>query len=380
MVEDWLLALDQGHEICVVFFDVSKAFDTVPHLDLLQKLSELGLDPYLIRWIRSYLCERSQFVCIDGINSHTLPVASGVPQGSVLGPLLFILYINDIVHTISEDSDLNMFADDIALYRIIRTTTDYMLLQEDVHSVSSCIKSKHLQFNAKKCKVMLITRKKAKSLPFPPILLDGAELQRVHSYRYLGVTLTSNLSWSPHISNCCNKTRRLIGLLYRRFHLHSSSSTLIKLYCSFIRPHLEYASIVWNPGLKGEIDALESVQKFALRMCTRQWDLSYNELLTCTGLPSLRARRTQACLCHLFKIINSLTEFADAPVYHQVFVYNTRSSNKPALCLPPLRTRSYKDSFFPATISIWNSLPKEATQCATLASFENFISSMTLYS
>ena len=140
-----------------------------------------------------------------------------------------------------------MFADDIALYRIIRTTSDYLLLQRDVHSVLGCIKSKRLQFNAKKCKVMLITRN---SLPPPPII--GTELQRVHSYRYLGVTLTSNLSWTPHITECCNKTRRLIGLLYRRFHQHLSSSTLIKLYCSFIRPHLEYASIVWNPGLKRE--------------------------------------------------------------------------------------------------------------------------------
>ena len=99
--------------MCVVFFDVSKAFDTVPHLALLSKLSELGLDPYLLRWTRSYLSNRSQYVSVDGADSHVLPVASGVPQGSVLGPLLFILYINDVATAVSTESEVNMFADDI---------------------------------------------------------------------------------------------------------------------------------------------------------------------------------------------------------------------------------------------------------------------------
>ena len=178
----------------MVFFDASKAFDTVPHLALLHKLSELGLDPYLLRWIRSYLSGRYQFVSIDGFKSHTLPVVSGVPQGSVLGPLLFISYINDVATTILPNSEVNMFADDIALYRIIRSVSDYTNLQNDINSISSCIKHKHLQFNASKCRLMFITKKKANSLPPPPLILDGTVLSQVSSYKYLGVTFTSNLS------------------------------------------------------------------------------------------------------------------------------------------------------------------------------------------
>ena len=161
VIDDWLYALDQGYEVCAVFFDVSKAFDSVPHLALLSKLSELGLDPYLLWWIRSYLSNRSQCVSIDGVDSHVLPVASGVPQGSVLGPLLFILYINDVATALSTESEMNMFADDVALYiyRVIKSSIDYSHLQNDINSISDCVKSKYLQFNTNKCKVMLVIKR-----------------------------------------------------------------------------------------------------------------------------------------------------------------------------------------------------------------------------
>ena len=144
---------------CVLcFFDISKAFDTVPHLPLLHTLIEIGIDPYLIRWIYSYLAGRSQFVCVDGCISNKLSVLSDVPQGSVLGPLLFICYINDIATAISSDSEINMFADDIALYCVIKTRMDYVHLQNDINSISSCLEQKHLRFNTAKCKIMFISR------------------------------------------------------------------------------------------------------------------------------------------------------------------------------------------------------------------------------
>ena len=176
--------------------------------------------------------------------------------------------------------------------------------------ITTCINQKQLQFNVNTCN----------SLQLPQLTLNGTLLTRVNRYKYLGITITSDLSWSLHISgNCCNKTRKLIGLLYRRFHQHASPSTLIRLYSSFIRPHLEYASIVWNPSLKSDIDKLEDVQKFALRVCFKSWDSSYDDLLVKSRLLPLESRRLQFSLCHLFKILRGLTDLNESElIQHSV--------------------------------------------------------------
>ena len=165
--------------------------------------------------------------------------------------------------------------------------------------MSNVVSAKYLKFNKTKCRTMLITRKHSKSCQPPPLLLDGTILAQISSYKYLGITITSDLSWSPHISHICNKARRLIGLLYRHFYKHSNSHTLLKLYLSYVRPHLEYLRHVWNPSFKGDIDIIESVQKYALRVCTKSWELSYDDLLNATSIPPLHKRRLIACLSHL---------------------------------------------------------------------------------
>ena len=152
---------------------------TLPHIPLLQKLSDIGLNPFILRWIKSYLTNRKQFVVVDGSSSTPLQVLSGVPQGSVLGPLLFIIYNND-VGQISGGSKLNLFADDIALYRIINSADDYERLQDDIHAVSSCLAAKHL--NSGKCCYLLLSRKRTLSIPPPTLLLNGAHLVSVTSY------------------------------------------------------------------------------------------------------------------------------------------------------------------------------------------------------
>ena len=273
VIHDWIFSLDSGNEVCIVYFDIRKAFDSVPHTPLLQKLLDIGLNPYLLRGVENYLTNRKQFTVVNGYSSTSLPVLSGVPQGSVIGPLLFIIYINDVVNQILPDSNINLFVDDIALYRTINSPDDYVRLQDDIRSVSCCLGSKYLDLNASKCCYLLLSRKRNHSILPPILILNDAPLKRVNSYKYLGILISSDLMWSSHISSICSKTRRLTGMLYRQFYKHSSPNTMLKLYTSYIRPHLEYACTAWDPFLKKDVNVLEDVQEFALRVCTKSWDL-----------------------------------------------------------------------------------------------------------
>ena len=170
-VDSWHQQLDSRIDICAVFFDLRKAFDSVPHWLLLNKLSRLGVDPYLLQWIASYLCERTQSVCIDGSSSEPLSVVSGVPQGSVLGPLLFLIYIDDISQIIFSNGSLLLYADDIVLYRPIYCQEDYNSLRNDVDLLCDWTSSAFLNLNAAKCKYMVISRKKQPIVPLTPILI-----------------------------------------------------------------------------------------------------------------------------------------------------------------------------------------------------------------
>ena len=134
-------------------------------------------------------------------------------------------------------------------------------MQGDVDSIGALVANKHLEFNADKCRVMVVSRKRIHSLSIPslPLYLNGTQLNQVTSYKHLGMTITSDLSWLPHITSLCNKTRKLVGMIYRRFYLHSDTHTLLKLYLTIIRPHLEYASPMWDPYHKIDIEVMESV-------------------------------------------------------------------------------------------------------------------------
>ena len=259
-----LQSLDQGVEVVSVFFNLSsKAFDSVPHALLLQKLIDININPYLFNLIYSYLTEKNQFVVVNGSQSTQVKVTSGVPQGSVLGPLLFLIYINGITCA-NINGQVSIYADDIALYEVIQSPLDYQSIQDDINTICLWTEDNNLKLNASKCCYVLFSKKSQPCLLNTQLLINDQALQRVTSFKYLGVTFSYDGSWSAHITNVCQNARKVLGLLYRRFSQGSHSDTLLYLYKMLVRPCLEYACSIWDPHLKRDIDKLERVQSFCL--------------------------------------------------------------------------------------------------------------------
>ena len=340
-------------------FDLIEAFDSIPHQLLLDVLFSLDISHHLIVWLQSYLTFRSQQVVVDGCSSSKSTVLSGVPQGSILGPSLFILYVNDIFqYPFSSTSSIILYADDILLSCPFKSSFEFSLAQSNINILSSWVKSKQVTINHSKTKYMIISRKSPP--PFttlPSLFLDESPLELVSSFKYLGFTLTSNLSWSTHINETCSKAKKLLGYIYCQFYHNSSSSVLIKLYLTLILPILMYSSSVWDPYSISNINKLEKVQHFALKLCSKNWTSDYPLLLQLFNLPSLSSCRTTSKFVLLYKfIISKIYISAGSFLFQKQSSYNLRSSHPLNPNLPFSRSSATFNSFLPSAISLWNSL------------------------
>ena len=245
------------------------------------------------------------------------------------------------------------------MHKVIYCADDFLALQEDVDSLANWITVHHLTLNVRKCKSLLISRKHS-HLSGESVTVFGQVLEKVESYKYLGVLINSTLTWSDHISRVCSKARQQLGLLYRQFYGDSNTSTLKALYVTQVRPHLEYTIPVWDPHLSKDIEALESVQRFASKVCTKKWrDVSYEDRLKLMNIDTLRSRRLQLKLCYLYKILNGQAYFINSPLTLFSSIYNTRSHNL-TLNVPFTRSASSFNSFFCQTVRMWNQLPLDS--------------------
>ena len=213
-VHKWALSLNASKSVHVAFLDFSKAFDTVPHQCLLTKLDHIGIRGDLLTWIKGFLTNRRQHVVCDGAASDWVKVISGVPQGSILGPLFFLIYINDIGEGLS--SQTRLFADDCTVFREICSTQDCSTLQADLGTLFAWTQKWQLTLNTSKCKVMCITNRK---IPHTYTYhVNNSPLEWVDAFKYLGVKINKKLNWGDHIAEATSKATRVLNLLRRTMY------------------------------------------------------------------------------------------------------------------------------------------------------------------
>ena len=351
-VDDLVRSLKDNQQVDMLILDFSKAFDVVGHRRLMGKLWHYGIRGDTHRWMQNWLTGRSQRVVVEGEASESVPVVSGVPQGTVLGPLMFIMYINDIAD--GTDSSVRLFADDALLYRVVDGTKSQSRLQWDLNQMSRWAREWQMDFNPKKCYVLSITCKRTTLLY--PYTLNGVQLEHVKNHPYLGAQLDSTLSWNPHIDKTVKKAQRNLNLLRRNLH-GCSQKTKVNAYKTMVRPNLEYASSAWDPYQEGHIDRLEAVQKKAARFVTgdHRRSTSASGLVSSLEWRTLQERRLIARLTMLFKAVNGLAAVTIPPEYKQ-------PEQDSKFNVLHTRVDSYKFSFFPRTTRIWNLLPPHLTQ------------------
>lgn len=252
--------MDSNLQTHCIFLDLSKAFDCIAHCRLFIKLSAIKLDSLTLSWLWNFLSNRQQFTMANNVSSSFSYVSSGVPQGSVLGPLLFLIYINDLPNNIS--SCMRIFADDCIIYRPIHSSTDHMALQEDLNLITDWCDTWLMHLNSTKCKVMSFSRKHSKSNLWYNI--NNSTLSEASSFKYLGITLTLNLSWTTHITNVCASAAKSLGYLRRNLRKLASQT--------FIHPQLEFSSSIWSPHQKYLITSLKSIRNRATRFTAQNFN------------------------------------------------------------------------------------------------------------
>lgn len=263
-----------------------------------------------------------------------------------------------------------LYADDVVLYRPILQLEDYSSVQSDIEAIVEWWSNHFLQLNPTKCKYMVLSRRSSQSVNAGSLYLGGFTLEQVEEFKYLGVLITNNLSWSKHSTGVCNKAKKILGLVYRQFYTSSSPETLKQLYLSLIRPHLEYAAQLWDPFMQKDISKLESVQKFALKMITHRWDLNYEDLLSIVNVPKLRERRRHLKLATMYKIIHELCYFPDH-VFKLQSRYSSRLTRTDTIFQPFARTNYFYHSFVISSIVAWNSLSENQVCASNICSFKS---------
>lgn len=357
--------VDTGLPLDMIYLDFRKAFDVVPHCRLMLKIRTMGILCKISDWIEAWLRDRCQRVVINGECSDWCKVSSGVPQGSILGPLLFIIYINDIDSSVL--SRLWKFADDTKTLGVVDNIDKVNSMREDVRKLYEWSIDWQIMFNLEKCKVMHIGVKNQNH----DYTLGGLRLSSTKEEKDLGVIVSDDIKSLSQCAAAVKKANRIVGMIRRNFKF-KDKDVMIKLYKSLIRPHLEFCAQVWNPWLLKDIKLLEGVQRrFTKFICKDNVNKTYTERLQLCHLTSLETRRIRGGLIETFKIIRGFVD-VDASEF---FMRSDRQGRGHCLKLvkPRAKLEVRRNYFNVSIIDVWNDLPEEAVVASNINSFKGLV-------
>lgn len=354
-----------------IFFDFKKAFDTVPHHLLISRLKATGIQVSVIRWISDFLSNRSQRVRVDQVTSGPLPVASGVIQGSVLGPTLFNIFINDIDNVLNSCSILK-YADDTRIFlSSIKTTSDacqmQLKIQQDINNFAAWSKMSGMSLNVEKCFAVSF----GQSFSTRNYNINGQPIPSKSIFCDLGMTVQSPIGFKPHVSNIVSQSFRKLAIINKVFK-SKNQFTLIKLYKSFVRPCLEYASVIWSPYTQYLVDDIERVQRRFCRMLPSLRGLSYQVQLKSLRLLSLKGRRIRFQLITIYKMYNGISGLNFNDFFELLNESKTRGHT--ARIRAKSSCHNYRLYFFTvSSVGLWNQLSQETVDSPSISSFKSRI-------
>ena len=362
-MESVTLHADEGSPVDIVYLDFAKAFDKVPYERLFKKLEAHGVTGPVLNWIEAWLSSRRQKVCISQQDSYWRDVTSGVPQGSVLGPVLFLVYINDLDSRII--SKLAKFADDTKLCKDVDNMEDVVALQKDLDCLNEWANDWQMSFNVDKCKVIHVGYNNKCN----KYRLGNTELKSADNEKDLGVIIDNTLKFSKQCSTAVKSANRTLGLIKRTIK-NRRKDIIVKLYKALVRPKLEYCVQAWRPFLRKDLDSMERVQRRATKMITECRGLSYENRLEVLGLISIEARQTRGDLIQVFKLIKGVDN-VDYREFFQLAVNSRTRGHSFKICKVRSRLEIRKNFFSQRVVNEWNELPSYVVEAESVNAFKN---------
>ena len=373
---DWQVSLNSHRSTDIAYIDLARAFDSIVFEKLLFKLSYYGVSGSLLTWIRNFLYNRQQCVVINNCFSSFTSVLSGVPQGSVLGPILFIIFINDLDSVCSGNCLTKLFADDCKLYSEV-TLNNSICMQQSLNNLCNWADVNQLCINILKCFILSILSRSCK-IPSPrSYFINNVLLKTQSEATDLGIIMSHDLSFKTHISSIVAKAYSRQSVLFRGF-VTRDLSFMRKAFITYIRPILEYNSSIWNPTEIYLIDLIENVQREFSRRIPSLSELSYRDRLTKLNLEPLEQRRLRHDLELYYKILYNLTPLNPTDYFS---IYHSLPSSRSAstyLTKPTKASNKFLSSFFYRNVDTWNKLPNKLTSAESIGNFKSQLHSFDL--